>query len=179
MVMLLFICIAIIHLINFNQKVHLSISMCTYCAWSYSLASCCCSCSRYALILLFKPCALLHKCFTPIASVLLSKSFNASVQQFITWAQITCHMSLNSNHWMIVNIVSYLKCVSAHYWILFFELFFFISLFIIYSTRSIAPDGKTEQLVTFIGSESNTFLTLQSGFLHDVFVIITSLLLSH
>ena len=38
----------------------------------------------YMCARLFKPCALLRKHFTPIASVLLSKSFNASVQQFIT-----------------------------------------------------------------------------------------------
>ena len=107
--------------------------------------TCCCSYSRYVLMLLYVCIhgylSLVHyyiKHFTPIASVLLSKSFNASVRQIITWAQTTCHVSLNLNHWMIVNIVSYLKRISSHYWILFLELFFFI-----YSTRSIAPDDKT------------------------------------
>ena len=46
-----------------------------------------------------------HGHFNPIASVLLSKSLNTSVQQFITWVPIVHlltmhHISTSSNHWI-------------------------------------------------------------------------------
>ena len=46
-----------------------------------------------------------HGHFNPIASVLLSKSFNTSVRQFMAWVpivhQLTMHhVSTSSNHWI-------------------------------------------------------------------------------
>ena len=67
------------------------------------------------------PSALPHGHFNPIASVLLSKSFNTSVWQFITWVPIVHlltmhHMSTSSNH-QIHFLFLTLKCNNAHYWI--------------------------------------------------------------
>ena len=143
--------------------------------------TCCCSSSHYALMLLymcawlFKPCALLHKHYYSHRFCSTIKIFQcvSPTIHHVSINKWTCHVSINSNHWMIVNIVSYLKRVSVHYWTLFFKLFLFI-----YSTRSIAPDDKAEWLITLIGSESNTCLTSQSDFPRNALVIITSLLLN-
>ena len=113
------------------NKVHVS----THCAWSYSLHATvlaatmpdpilhrdaiACSISTYSAsdntpmqtrvwhhkIRSFMPSALPHGHFNPIASVLLSKSFNTSIRQFITWVQIVHlltmhHVSTSSNHWI-------------------------------------------------------------------------------
>ena len=79
--------------------------------------------SGYArLAKLFMLSALPHGHFNPITSVLLSKSFNTPVQQFITWVPIVHlltmhHTNTSSNHWICFLT---LKHDNAHHWIVLF-----------------------------------------------------------